>query len=110
VTLHSYHFYVESGVPQTQVLLWVYGEHLRAVLDNVVLAEYRCRYDGQAHKVTDIHAGMFYATRFASPQPALIPLNPQESLVIYRPKAPQRLGRQRVPTQQLVLFALVSTG
>ena len=26
VTLHSYHFYVESGVPHTQVLLWVYGE------------------------------------------------------------------------------------
>src|ERR671934_269181 len=31
VTLHSYHFYVESGVPQTQVLLWVYGEPLRAL-------------------------------------------------------------------------------
>jgi transposase InsO family protein len=27
VPLHSYHFYVEAGVPQTQVLLWVYGEH-----------------------------------------------------------------------------------
>ena len=39
VTLHSYHFYVESGVPHTHVLLWVYDEHLRAVLDQVVLAE-----------------------------------------------------------------------
>ena len=28
VTLHSYHFYVEQGVPKTQVLLWVYGEQL----------------------------------------------------------------------------------
>jgi len=26
VTLHSYHFYVEEGLPKTQVLLWVYGE------------------------------------------------------------------------------------
>jgi hypothetical protein len=26
VTLHSYHFYVEEGLPQTQVLLWVAGE------------------------------------------------------------------------------------
>jgi hypothetical protein len=51
VTLHSYHFYVESGVPQTQVLLWVYDEHVRAVLDNVVLAEYHCRYDGRARQV-----------------------------------------------------------
>ena len=36
VTLHSYHFYIEEGVPHTQVLLWVYGEQLRAVLDHVV--------------------------------------------------------------------------
>ena len=26
VTLHSYHFYVEEGLPQTQVLLWVAGD------------------------------------------------------------------------------------
>lgn len=45
VTLHSYHFYVEQGVPHTQVLLWVSGEQLRAMLDSVVLAEYHCRYD-----------------------------------------------------------------
>ena len=36
VTLHSYHFYVEQGLPRTQVLLWVYGQALRAVFDNVV--------------------------------------------------------------------------
>ena len=28
VTLHSYHFYVEQGLPRTQVLLWVYGQAL----------------------------------------------------------------------------------
>ena len=36
VTLHRHHFSVEQGVPHTQVLLWVYGEPLRAMLDNVV--------------------------------------------------------------------------
>jgi len=36
VTLHSYHFYVEAGLPTTQVLLWVSGEQLRAVFENVV--------------------------------------------------------------------------
>ena len=39
VTLHSYHFYVEQGLPKTQVLLWVYGKQLRAMFENVVLAE-----------------------------------------------------------------------
>lgn len=36
VTLHSYHFYVDQGLPQKQVLLWVYGQDLRAVFDNVL--------------------------------------------------------------------------
>jgi hypothetical protein len=31
----------------SKVLLWVYGEQLRAMFDNVVLAEYRCRYNWQ---------------------------------------------------------------
>jgi hypothetical protein len=43
VTLHRYHFYVEQGLPTTQVLLWLSGDQLRAVFDNVVVAEYRCR-------------------------------------------------------------------
>jgi hypothetical protein len=109
VTLHSYHFYVEQGVPKTQVLLWVYGEQLRAVLDNVVLAEYCCRYDWRERKVRDIHDGIFYPTRFASSQGTLIPLNPQESLVVYRPQALRRPAPRSFPTQQLWLFELVQT-
>jgi hypothetical protein len=110
VTLHSYHFYIEAGIPKSQVLLWVYGEQLRAVLNNVVLAEYRCRDDAQARKVRDIHAGTFYVTRFASPQETLIPLNPQEALVVYRPRAPRQRVLQHIPRQHLVLFELVPTG
>jgi len=109
VTLHSYHFYVEAGLPQTRVLLWVYGEQLRAVLDHVVLAEYRCRYDWREHHVTDIRDGVFYPTRFASPQEALIPLTPHESLIVYRPKPTGRLGQRPMPVQQLWLFELVQT-
>jgi len=45
VTLHSYHFYIEEGLPRKRVLLWVYGDRLRAEFENVVLVEYRCRYD-----------------------------------------------------------------
>jgi hypothetical protein len=76
VTLHRYHFYVEAGVPKTQVWLWVYREQLRAVLNNVVLAEYHCRYNWRKRQVTDIRDGVFYTTPFASPQGVLIPLNP----------------------------------
>ena len=107
VTLHSYHFYVEEGLPQTQVLLWVAGEQLRAAFENVILAEYHCRYDWQDRKVKDIREGIFHHTRYASPQRALIPLTPQESLVIYRARASRRRGPRLAPAQQLLLFELV---
>jgi transposase len=109
VTLHSYHFYVEEGLPQTQVLLWVYGEQLRAMFDNVILAEYRCRYDWRTHKVHDIREGSFYPTRFAPPQGALLPLNPHELLVLYRPQAGRYRARKPFPYQQLLLFERVHT-
>ena len=107
MTLHSYHFYVEQGLPKTQVLLWVYGEQLRAMLDNVVLAEYHCRYDWRDHKVSEVRDGVFYPTPFAARQGALIPLNEQEVIVVYRPKS--RIGQTRLPgpAQQLWLFELV---
>lgn len=110
VTLHHSHFYVEAGVPKTQVMLWVSGEQLRAVLDNVVLAEYHCRYDWRERQVTDIRDGSLYPTRFASPQGVLIPRHAQESLVVYRPQVLRRQARQFSSTQQLALFELMYAG
>jgi hypothetical protein len=92
------------------VLLWVYGEQLRAVFDNGVLAEYHCRYDWRERKVTDVREGVFYPTRFASAQRSLIPLNAQESVVLYRPQPLRRSARRAFPAQQLMLFALIPTG
>lgn len=109
VTLHRYHFYVEAGVPHTQVSLWIDSAQLRAIVDHVVLAEYHCHYDWREHKVTDIRDGVFYATRFASPQGSLVPVTPQNSVVLYRPKPMARQGQLPLPTQQLWLFALVKT-
>jgi integrase-like protein len=110
VTLQSYHFYIEEGIPHTHVLLWVYGAELRAVLDHSVLAEYHCRYAWRSHKVTEIRDGLFYSTRFVSPQGSLLPLNPQEALVLYRPRSLRRPAQLPLPTSQLILFELVPTG
>jgi hypothetical protein len=104
VTLHSDHFYLEEGLPQTRVLLRVAGESLRAAFEHVILAEYRCRDDWQDRKVKDIQGGVFYPIRLASPQGTLIPLTPQESLVVYRPKAPRRRAPRPATTRQLLLF------
>jgi hypothetical protein len=109
VTLHYHHFYVEQGLPTTQVLLWLSGEQLRAVFDNVVVAEYRCHYNWRTHKVEDIREGVFYPTRYASSQGALIPFHPQESLVLYRPWSEGRHARKASPAQQLSLFEWIST-
>ena len=107
VTLHSYHFYVEAGLPKTRVLLWIYGNELRAVHENIVLAAYDCRYDLRDRQVKDIRDGRFYQTDFASKQGPLIPLNPQESLVVYRQQSAPRQARRPFPAQQLWLFELV---
>ncbi len=109
VTLHSYHFYVERGLPQTRVLLWVYDEQLRAMFDHVVLAQYRCHYDWQTHQVRDIHGGVFYDSPFASPQGFLIPLDPQEAEVIKYPPRSRKQAIESLSHKQLVLFELVPT-
>ena len=96
-------------MPQTPVVLWVDGEQLRAMGDNVVLAEYHCRYDWRDRHVRDIRDGVFYTTQFASPQGSLLPFNPQESLVLYRPKPLMRQARLPFPAHQLWLFELVQT-
>jgi transposase InsO family protein/transposase len=105
VTLHHYHFYVEQGLPTTPVLLWLSGDQLRAVFDNVVVAEYHCYYDWRSRHVTNIRDGVFYRTRYASSQGALLPITPQESRVLYRPPSGRRRRRQAFPAQQLLLFA-----
>jgi hypothetical protein len=108
VTLHSYHFYVEAGLPRTQVLLWVAGTQLRAAFDDVILAEYHCRYDWRDRRVKEVRQGLFHPTRFASLQGALLPLTPQDSLVIYRARAKRRVPAPS-PTPQLLLFEVVPT-
>ena len=109
VTLHSYRFYVAEGVPQTRVLLWVYGDQLRAMWDDVVLAEYHCHYAWQDRKVTALSDGIFYDTRFVSPQGSLIPVTPQTSLVLYRPSSPRAPHPLPAPARQLLFFEVVAT-
>jgi len=108
VTLHSSHFYVEAGLPQTQVLLWVAGTQLRAAFDHVILAEYSCRYDWRDRRVKDVRPGVFHLTRFASSQGILLPLTPHDSLVVYRTRA-RRRPPARSSTAQLLLFEVVPT-
>ena len=109
VTLHRSHFYVEEGLPQTPVWLWVAGEHLRATFDHVVLADYHCRYDGRDRRVTEVREGVFHATRFASLQGTLIPLTPENSGVVHRARASRHRVARASPTRQLWLFE-VATG
>ena len=88
-------------------MLWVAGERLRAAFDQVILAEYHCRYDWRDRKVTDIREGVFHHTRYVSRQGALIPLTAQETLVIYRARASRRRSPRLASARQLLLFELV---
>ena len=74
-----------------------------------MLAAYRGGDDWRTHHVKEMRDGVFYSTRCASPQGALMPLTPQDSLIVYRPKPTVYLKQPPVPVQQLWLFALVQT-
>ena len=54
----------DAGSDHT-VLLWLSGDQLRAVFDNVVVAEYHCQYDWRRPRVINIQDGVFYRTRYA---------------------------------------------
>jgi hypothetical protein len=60
---------------------------------------YPTRSDWRTRKVTASREGVFYPTRLASPQGALIPLTPQESLRLYHPQTRQRPVHQSLSTQ-----------
>jgi len=75
----------------------------------MVLAEYRCRYDWQDGKVKEIREGVFYPTPFTSLQGTLIPLTPQDSVVVYRARSSRRRAPHRALAPQLLLFEVVAT-
>ncbi len=107
VTLHRSHFYVDQGLAQTPVLLWVAGEDLRAVYDHVLLAEYTCRYDLRTGQVTRLRLGQWYPSPFAARQAqgALLERTPQDSRIVSRPPAVRRSTASPLLAEQLGLFA-----
>jgi hypothetical protein len=107
VTLHRSHFYVDQGVPQTPVFLWVTGEDLRAVYDHVLLAEYACHYDLRTGTVTRLRLGQWYPSPFAARQAqgALLERTPQDSMIVSRPPAVRRPAASSLRAEQLGLFA-----
>src|SRR2546422_734592 len=107
VTLHRSHFYVNQGVPQTPVLLWVSGEDLRAVYDQVLVAEYHCHYNLRTRQVTHLRLGQWYPSPFAARQAqgALVERTPRDSIVVSRPPSGRRQAAGPLRVEQLGLFA-----
>jgi len=107
VTLHRLHFYVDDGVPQTPILLWVAGEDLRAVYDHVLLAEYTCHYDLRTGTVTRLGLGQWYPSPFAAwqAQGVLLARTPQDTRIVARPPTVRRPAVSSVQVEQLRLLA-----
>jgi hypothetical protein len=87
----------------------VAGTQLRVAFEHVILAEYSARDDGRDRRVTGVRQAVFHPTRVASPQGTLLPLPPQDALVVYRARARRRAAAPP-PTPQLLLFEVVPTG
>jgi hypothetical protein len=109
VTVHWYHVPVAEGLPQTQGLLWVYENQLKAVWDSVVLAEYHCRYEGSKRHGRHLGQGTLSPAPVASPQGTLRPRQAEELVGLYRPPVPRRQLSLPVPAQQWGLFERLHT-
>ena len=107
VTLHHAHFYVDHGLAQQPVWLWVAGEELRAVYDHVLVAEYTCHYDLRTGTVTRLRLGQWYPSPFAARQAqgVLLERTPQDSIIVVRSPAWRRQGAGPGQGEQLGLFA-----
>jgi hypothetical protein len=66
-------------------------------------------YDGPDRKVKNIREGKFYPTHSASPQGTLLPLTPQDFMVVYRARAPRRRMPPLSPVQPQWRFEVVYT-
>ena len=106
VTLHRSHFYVDQGLVQTPVCLWVAGEDLRAVYDQVLVAEYACHYNLRTGTVSHLRLGHWYPSPFAARQAqgTLVERTPQDSVVVARPPAMRRPAASPIQAEQLGLF------
>ncbi|MGE3542047.1 MAG: helix-turn-helix domain-containing protein [Candidatus Tectimicrobiota bacterium] len=109
VTLHHSHFYVDQGLAHTPIDLWVTGEDLRAVYDQVLLAEYTCHYHRPTGRVTDLRLGQWYPSAFAARQAqgTLVERTPQDSVVVQRPPAAHRPAGASSNAEQLGLFRVL---
>lgn len=92
VTRHRSPCYVDQGLAQTPVVLWVAGEDLRAVYDHVLFAEYACHDDLRTGQVTRLRLGQWSPSPCAArqAQSALLERTPQASMIVSRPPAVQR--------------------
>lgn len=108
VTLHRFHFYVDHGLAQRPVCLWVTGEDLRAVYAHVLVAEYTCHYDLRTGTITQLHLTQWSPSPFAAAQPQglLLARTPQDSRIVVRPPTVRRPAPSTPQAEQLGLFAV----
>jgi hypothetical protein len=106
VTLHRSHFYVDQGLAHIPLGLGVAGEDLRAVYDQVLVAEYTCHYNLCTGLVTALRLGHWYPSPFAARQAqgTLVERTPQDSVVVVRPPAVRCTAAASRGTEPLGLF------
>jgi hypothetical protein len=106
VTLHRSHFYIDQGLAHTPVCLWVAGEDLRAVYDQVLVAEYTCHYNLRTGRVTALRLGQWYPSPFATRQAQGVRLErtPQDSVIMVRPPVVRQPVTDPEQAEQLRLF------
>jgi len=110
VRIQRFFIYAERGLARQRVAIWIYEGHLRIEHQQLLLAQYQCRYHERDQELQDVSAPTLYATAFRSPQLELFELTEAQWTKVYQRVLRQREKRASRVSTQLRLFdpALVS--
>lgn len=108
IRLHNFYFYVEDGLPKSQVCVWIYQNNLKVEHQNEILIEYPCIYEEKKRKLTElINEPKFYQSKFSSKQLKLFEFGKFKIKRLERRK--RRKPKETISTvQQLILFEKVA--
>jgi putative transposase len=104
VRFRNWRIYGERGVAGKAAALWLYEQHLLAQFGDEALAEYTVAYQRDRHHLRSVSATHLYETRFQSPQPLLLELEPGAWRLAISLLEPRRRHRVKSDLVQPPLF------
>jgi hypothetical protein len=68
VSVQRFYLYAERGLSRRRVSIWLQEGRLQIAYGEVLLAQYACRYERRARRLSAVDTPRFFPTAYAAPQ------------------------------------------